>query len=173
MLFGLLFFLFFCFGFFFVFWGVFLYVVFLGPARLPIYIYQVEWPIFRVSRSVVTRLRFRLLYFLLVATFADSFIAIAWAANNCLFVAPSRSECAQQASGASFFICITLPSPSSPRPLPLHGIPSAMLFNCPTSALTTTTTKPVFWPGRKKNEKKIKPKIEFTSDVNSHPTKRS
>lgn len=89
----------------------FFFVVFLGPDRLrllipnfPICIHYVERSISRVSGSVVTRLRlrFRLLFYV-ARHFRLFYIAIVCSANNCLLVAPSRSKCAQQASGASFY----------------------------------------------------------------------
>lgn len=97
----------------FLFWGflLFFFVVFLGTDRLrlfipnfPICIHYVERSISRVSGSVVTRLRlrFRLLFYI-ARHFRLFHITIVCSANNCLLVAPSRSKCAQQASGASFY----------------------------------------------------------------------
>lgn len=89
----------------------FFFVVFLGTDRLrlfipnfPICIHYVERSISRVSGSVVTRLRlrFRLLFYI-ARHFRLFHITIVCSANNCLLVAPSRSKCAQQASGASFY----------------------------------------------------------------------
>lgn len=100
--------------------------------------------------------------FMLLATFAY-FILQLFVRQTIVCLSPRLAlNVRNKRVARPFIFCITWPPSPSPS---LHRIPATMLFNCPTSALTTTTTKaePVILTRQNQKKKSQKLNLPLTS----------